>query len=83
MPRHTATHFHSFVPCRAFWNEISLAPLLDIDRHDVECRFAKGVAVVIPLQNTVNNVLRMQVRLVDVCQGRPLVDAWFPMKSEP
>src|ERR1700687_3802266 len=65
----TVTDFYS-VALRTLRNKVSLASLLHINRYNVERSLAKLTAIAIPLKDTVDDVLCVQMRLVNICQDR-------------
>jgi hypothetical protein len=53
-----------------FRNQIALSPLFNKDGYDIHLRMMKDAAKAVSIENAVNNMLRVQMRFVDIRQDR-------------
>jgi hypothetical protein len=52
------------MPSRSVLKEVPLAPLIDIQRNHIHLRMVIGTAPPIPIQETIHDVLGMQIFLI-------------------
>ena len=70
--RDAGVDLHAWMPLRPLGDKIAFASLFDIDRHDVERRLAKYASKAVSIEDAVDDVLRVQVKLICIGQYRDL-----------